>query len=225
MNDESEQVDLNGQSDSSQAGQDEYSGGDEAVVSEDKPTVNRGTLVMFGIMILAAASLYVMYKRTSPAAANAAVSPASAEANKTISTFLSGGDRSIKSMEQLLKNTEKVVQQFLNYPSLTQVPLGDLRTNPFKQFIEAPKTTADAGPSQDALDKKRREEQRMAVLKAVQGLQLQSIMFSESRRACMINNNLYREGQSLDNFSIEKISPASVVVKNGPYRFELRMQR
>jgi hypothetical protein len=223
MNDESDHVDLNDASGAPLAQDGEY--GDEAVVAESKAPVNRGTLVMFAIMILAAGALYVMYKRTSPAPASAAVKSASAEANKTISKFLSGGDKSIKSMEQLLKNTEKVVQQFLNYPSLTQVPLGDLRTNPFKQFVESPKTAADAGPSQDTLDKKRREEHRLAVLKAVQGLQLQSIMFSESRRACMINNSLYREGQSIDNFSVEKISPASVVVKNGPYRFELRMQR
>jgi hypothetical protein len=41
----------------------------------------------------------------------------------------------------------------------------------------------------------------------------------------MINNVLYREGQNLESFTIEKITQASVVVKNGPYRFELTMQK
>jgi Type II secretion system protein B len=74
------------------------------------------------------------------------------------------------------------------------------------------------------IQKQRREQARQAALKAVQELALQSIMFSENRRACMINNSLYREGQQVDDFTVDKISPQSVIVKTGPYRFELRMQ-
>ena len=63
------------------------------------------------------------------------------------------------------------------------------------------------------------------MLKAVQGLQLQTVMSGEVRKACMINNTLYQEGQQVEGFTIEKISPGGVVVKNGPYRFELKMQK
>jgi hypothetical protein len=65
---------------------------------------------------------------------------------------------------------------------------------------------------------------RGEALKAVQELQLQSIMFSDNRKACMINNSLYREGQQVGDFSIEKISPQSVVVEMNKLRFELKMQ-
>jgi type II secretory pathway component PulC len=41
----------------------------------------------------------------------------------------------------------------------------------------------------------------------------------------MINNTLYSEGQQVESFTIEKITPDSVIVKNGSYRFELKMQR
>lgn len=197
-------------------------GGDDAVIASDsKPGLSRGTLVMFGVLVLGAGGLYGMYRFTGPKAASASVAKETAEANKTISTFLNGGDSSIKTMEALIRNTEKVVQQFLAYPSMTQIPLSDLRTNPFRAQEEK---AADSSAS-DVNDRKKREEERLAILKAVQSMQLQSIMYSDARKVCMINNTLYREGQTMDNFTIEKINPASVVVKNGPYRFELRMQK
>jgi hypothetical protein len=198
-------------------------GGDESIViPESRATVSKGTVVLFGILVLGAVGFYVMYRQTGPKSASASVNKETAAAKKTINTFLSGGDINIKTMESLIKNTEKVVQQFIKYPTKTQVPLSDLRTNPFRLY-EKPVTT-NANASEEA-DKKKREEERLAILKKVQNFQLQSIMYSDARRACMINNTLYREGQTVDGFSIEKITQSSVVVKNGPYRFELTMQK
>lgn len=223
--DETESNDQNVTSSTEQEGS--FSSEEEGVViGEEKPQLNRGTLAMFAIICLGAAGLYGMYRKAGPSAANASMNQETVEANKTITTFLSGGDSSIKSMHLLLKNTEKIVQTFLTYPSTTQVPLSDLRTNPFKQFTDAPKpaATADSGLS-EAADRKKREEERQNVLKAVQAMQLQSIMFSEARSVCMIDSTMYREGQTIGDFTLEKISPTSVIVKNGPYRFELRIQR
>jgi hypothetical protein len=62
-------------------------------------------------------------------------------------------------------------------------------------------------------------------MKASTALQLQSIVHSGSRKACMINNTLYAEGQQVDQFTIEKIEASRVIVKSGAYRFELKMQR
>src|SRR5262245_34679979 len=177
-------------------------GGDEAIiVPESKGGVSKGTIVLFAILVLGAGGFYFMYRQSGPKAASASSVKDAAAAKKTINTFLSGGDTNIKTMEALIKNTEKVVNQFMKYPVKTQIPLEDLRTNPFRQY-EKPATT----DPNIANDKKKREEERLAVLKAVQGLQLQSIMYSDARKACMINNVLYREGQALDSFTIEKIT-------------------
>jgi hypothetical protein len=197
------------------------------IVADEKQPVNRSTLVMFAILVLAASGLYFMYRRTGPQGAMAAsITKETAEARKTISNFLSGGDASFKSMEMRLKYTEKVVQQFRKYPSATQVPLNDLLTNPFRLHApEAKKQNVSNEGLSEAAEKKRRDEERVAIRKAVEGLQLQSIMCGDTRKACMINNTLYREGQTVENFTIEKISPSTVEVKNGPYRFQLRMDR
>jgi hypothetical protein len=50
-------------------------------------------------------------------------------------------------------------------------------------------------------------------------------MHSDARKACMINNVVYLEGQQVDGFVIRTINPASVIVQQDRYRFELKMQR
>jgi hypothetical protein len=198
-------------------------GSDEGVVvaNETKP-LNKSTLVMFLILVVGAGSVYFMYRKTGPKTASAA-SAETAEARKTISNFLSSGDASFKSMESRLKNTEKIVQQSMTYPSATQVPLTDLQTNPFRAqpAEDAPDTTALS----EAAQKKKQEEDRLAAKKAAEALMLQSVIASGTRKACMINSQLYREGETVGDFVIEKISPSSVLVKNGVYRFELRIQK
>ena len=76
-----------------------------------------------------------------------------------------------------------------------------------------------------AHEKKKREEERLAVLRAVNNLQLQSVMSGGARSSCMINTALYTEGQQVEEFTVEKVSPNSVIVRHGTYRFELKMQR
>jgi hypothetical protein len=193
------------------------------VVTEEKQPINRGTLMMFAVLVLGAAGMFVMYRHSGPKSASAAVNKETAEAKKTISTFLSGDD-SFKSMEERLKNTEKVVQQFAKYPSATQVPLADLTTNPFRQHSAEQKKDDSANLS-EAAERAKREQERLAIKKAAEGLQVQSIVYNQDRKGCMINNTICREGQAINDFTVEKITPTSVIVKNGPYRFELKMQR
>ena len=82
---------------------------------------------------------------------------------------------SIRSMEQM-RNTKKFVQQFLNYPSMTQVPLSDLRTNPFRLKVAK---TGGEDPNSLAERAANAKKKRVAALKAVQSLQLQSVMYGE----------------------------------------------
>jgi len=128
-------------------------------------------------------------------------------------------------MQEVLKNTQKMMKQFMSYATLPQVPLSELQTNPFRQHAAEPKkdTTAES----EAALKKKQEEELLAIKKGAESLQaqLQSIMCSDTRKACMINGTIYREGQAINDFTLEKVTPQFVVVRNGPYRFQLSMQR
>lgn len=193
----------------------------ELILAEAPRPKNKAMTVLLGVVLAGACAIYLTYFRNGPQAAAAATQDQNEMNSAAISRFLEAGGENIKLMERMLSSTERVVQQFRNYPSTTQVPLTDLKANPFRY---APPKGADPAADEE-LARKHRAEERAAVLKAVQELQLQSIMHGQNRQACMINNTLYTEGQSVDNFVIEKITPDSVIVKNGSYRFELRMQR
>lgn len=189
-------------------------------------------MVMAGLVLAVLGGGYLWYSRSGPSSA-AAAAPGEDAAAQTVTKFLDGGTANVQMMEKMLRDTEKVVQQFLNYPSMKQVPLGELHTNPFR--FHPPQIEGALPNESEALAKKRREEERQAVIKAVGALNLQSVIHSGSRKACMIDNTLYTEGEQLGGsddlssgaqaFIVERINPGSVIVKSGVYRFELRMQK
>jgi hypothetical protein len=190
----------------------------EFVAAEEKKGPNQ--MMYLGLaVVLAAGGMYFMYQRQGPDAAKAA-NPEAAKAAQTINEFLNTGPGGIQKMHEMLKDTEKVVQQFQEYPSVNQVPLADLQTNPFQ--FGTPKSRVEDEEDELAL---KQEREKQAAIKACAALQLQSIIHSGSRKACMINNTLYLEGQQIDQFIIERIEPGRVVVKTGVYRFELKMQK
>lgn len=184
------------------------------ITEQPKKQLSAGTLAVGGLVVLIAGAVYFMYLRNGPQAAKAA--DATSSATTTINQFLSGGQNAAQ-MKQMLDDTEKAVQQFRNNdPAKTQVPIAELKTNPFSQ-----PTAAKTGNNADREAKKLREE----MVKAVQALKVQSVIHGGKRKAAMINGTLYQEGQQVGQFVVEKIGPGSVIVRNGKSRFELKMQR
>ena len=201
--------------------QDALAGGEtEFVATDEKKPATTQLLYLLLLVAVGGGGMYYMYKRQGPASAQAASTPEAAKAAETIKTFLTSGPSGIKAMQDMLKDTEKVVKQFLEYPSVKQTPLSALSTNPFRFAAKADSPSADAEAA-----KKKHEEEKAAAQKAAESLVLQSIIHSGSRKACMINNTLYLEGQQIEQFTIERIEPHRVVVKTGTYKFQLNMQK
>ena len=193
----------------------------EFVAGEEKKPAMQQLLYLVLLIAVGGGGMYYMYKRQGPAnAAAAAATPEVAKAAETVNTFLTSGPSNIKAMQEMLRDTEKFVKQFLDYPSVKQTPLSALVTNPFRFAAKAASADADAEAA-----KKKREDEKTHALKASESLMLQSIIHSGSRKACMINNALYLEGQQVDQFTVEKIEPHRVIVKTGTFRFELKMQK
>jgi hypothetical protein len=193
--------------------------GDVEFMAEETPKKGAGSLILFAFVIAAAGATYFMYWKTGPATA-AAASAEAVEAKTTITKFLSDGQVSLKTMEEMRKNTEKVVERFKAYPSMTQVPLSALKANPFRMLPPTP-----AADITEAAAKRRREQEREATVKAVQNLALQSVIVSDKGSACMINRTLYTQGQQVDIFTIERIGSNAVIVRANGFRFELQMAK
>ncbi len=186
------------------------------VVSSDarKRKLSPGTMAVGGVLLCCAAVTYFMYLKNGPKAASAAT-PGTAQASTTINEFLSSDTENVARMKSMLQDTEKAVQQMQSQPAKTQVPLDDLKTNPFRQV-----TTKVSEHAEEDAAKKRRDE----MLKSVGTLHVQSIM-SGTRKAAMINGKMYQEGQQVDRFTVERIQPGSVIVRCEKSRFELKMQK
>jgi hypothetical protein len=197
-------------------------GGDgEFVIEGEKKPTSQSTLLLFGLILVGAGVVYFMYLRGGPDAATAAANAEAEQAKQTISQFLDGGEKNMIAMQQMLKDTEKVVGQFRQYPSMKQVPLESLQNNPFQ--FKAPKETDPNAAAVAA--RKKQEEERKAILKKVEELSLQTVIASGTRKACMINGTLFQEGQVVEGFTIDKIEAGGVIVKNGAYRFVLKMKK
>lgn len=219
----SEEIEQNDQQES-EAPPEEFSGGEESTqefgVVQEKQPMGKGTVAMFLVLAVAGAGTYFMYARTGPQSASAASDPKAAQ---VISQFITNRDKNLGTMQKMLRDTEAVVKQFLNYPSVKQVPLSGLSGNPFRMVLAA---TQEAAPRHDPdLEAKRREEERTAAKTAAANLLLQSIMSSGARKSCMLNNTLCTEGDTIDSFVIEKIKSDGVIVRRGTYRFLIPMQR
>jgi hypothetical protein len=190
------------------------------VNSDEKKPMNQQLIYLLLLVLLGGGVTFYMYKRQGPATASAAT-PEAAKAKQTINSFLSQPD-GIKAMKEMLKNTEKVVEKFNEYPSTKQVPLSDLQTNPFRS-AKAPPKAPNANADAEAA-KRKLEADRQAASKAFEALNLQTTILG-AHKACMINNTLYREGQQVDQFTIESIEKNRVVVKSGQFQFTLTMRR
>jgi hypothetical protein len=197
-------------------------------VTETKQPLNKGTLIVVGLLIACGALTYFMYVRSGPAEAVAAGDP---EAEKTISSFLDGSGKNVDDMRKMLQATEKVVQQFRTEAGATQVPTNKLATNPFMK--EKPKPTEDTRALEHA------EQVRLATARANEALgelRLQTIIHRDPKKAsCMINNTLYRKGQKITaadgkvTFTVEEIRPDGVTVTapavDSVLKFELKMKQ
>jgi hypothetical protein len=198
----------------------DVSGEETEFITEERKPLNRSALMLFVILAIGGAGTYFMYWRTGPATAQAA-DPAIVSAEATIADFMKGGRNNIALLHKLLEATARIVEQFKDYTNVIQVPLSDLKANPFHFAWFKPA----AGEDPEEIAKKKREEQRAAVLKAAQALQLQSVVIRANKKACLISNTLYQEGEAVDGFVIEKISPDTVVVRKDAYRIELKMTK
>jgi hypothetical protein len=200
--------------------------GDELLESgetAEESSPQRGALLLLLlIVVVGGGGLFVMHKKAAPTAAVA--SAETTQATSAISAFLTNGNRNIAEMRDLLRDTEKVVDQFLRYPSVSQVKLDQLKTNPFE--LQKPKTvvvTNDGAAAKARLAALEREKAEMA--NAVARLSLQSILWSDKGATCLLNGRVCHEGEAIQGFVVKTIERTSVTVSKGEYSFKLALKQ
>jgi hypothetical protein len=129
-------------------------------------------------------------------------------AQEAISTYLQTGELSSRQLARTFEKTDRLVRRLSADAGASQVPLAEVYRDPFSGDA-----TADSKPP---------EQDRVAMLEALEKLQLQSVCAGD-RPSCMIDNRQYHEGEEVACFAIERIGREAVVIRNGGYRFELKI--
>jgi hypothetical protein len=139
-----------------------------------------------------------------------ALSPQAQTAQEQLDAFLQNGPLSVVQVEKNIVSSDRLIQSLTSSNTQAQVPLTELGRNPFHLDTETgtPATEPD----------------RMTLLRAVEKLQLQSIVRSGNTELCTINGTLYHEGQQVNDFTVDTIADHSVIIRSGEYRFELKPQ-
>jgi len=198
----------------------------KAAAKTKRNNVVLAALVLVGVSV--GVKQFVMGGSPSPAAAATVAAPGTAGLPaglgkigkaSAVEQFLAGGAGDMKAARELMQHTEQVVQTFKTYPSVNQVPLDNLKVNPFQEHAGV------KGAESDEEAKARKAQERSEAMAAAQQLQLQSVLHSKVAPACLMNNTLLRERQSVNGFVVERINPKSVIVHRGIYRFEVRLLR
>jgi hypothetical protein len=177
------------------------------------------------LVLVGAGAMYAMYFRCVARASGAFVaeelSSSTVGGTSRLSEFLSDGRDPLPGMRAAMDESGPTLRTLMTYSARQQVPLSSLRCNPFHQPDPAP--ASHARPTARAATQPHPEAERAAMLHAVETMQLQSILCTDTHRTCMINNVLYDEGGIIKGFTIEQINAQTVAIRNGLYRFELTM--
>jgi hypothetical protein len=206
------------------------SGGDDTLyVADEKSGKVNGPAVTAGVLVVAAiGGLWFLNSRAGgPAEAAAEETMAAAQ----IDGFLTGQRASIEEMRQVLADTEAIQQQFLKYPTASQIPLGALKTDPFDfDPPEQRKMPTAQDPEVLAKLEAERTAARQETLRlALADVKVKSVMDVGGEPACMIGHRLYRVGDDLavsgETFRVLGIRSDLIVVASDDVRFGLSVGR
>jgi hypothetical protein len=186
-----------------------------------KPGRNAGMLMVAFVMI-GVGVIYFMRARGGPAKAQASAEVT--KADNSIQEFIRDGNQ-IKKMKDMLNNTEKVVEQFSRDRSATATKVEDLKSNPFKYLSPNEKPGEDPSLQSDRDKAKAAAARRLKFAEDVGAMKVQYIMVSAFAKTAMINNKLVKEGQEVDGFLIEKLTPNTVTVQRDGLRAEIKTTR
>ena len=208
-------------------------GGEEFILPTPKKTLSTGMILFIGVAAVAAGGLWWMNQRTGGPTPAEASDPSVTAARESIQQFLAGGSGSVAEMKSLLADSQQITDKFETYSENRQVPLHELKTNPFYAEVEE-EEIAEVAPrvdlSRQQLEERARrdaERQRLETERltlAASKLEVQTIFFGKTPTA-LVDGKICQVGQQLGEFTVSAIRPDAIEVKNGEHTFEVKLKK
>jgi hypothetical protein len=160
-------------------------------------SMGKSTWAIIGVFIAGAAFVALFSLRGGPSKANAT----DRDTEKRVDQFLAQNQKATTTVKDL-KDTKQMVQDFYIYASRHQVPVDDLKSNPF--VFGRPAVTAE-GPTGGMTPRRLAELQRVC-----SSYRLQSILMGAREGTAIIDNNFVAVGGKIGPFTVKGIYPKSV---------------
>ena len=203
-----------------QAGGQTYVGGPGAKKRGRLQTPGVGGMVMVGVFRAGIAGLYLLSRGNRPAEASAEQRLVEARVDSALLELDQAGGPDRAGPGKKLS----VVERFYHDSRSRQIPLGDLRSNPFVFKPPPGKRKAAVALGGTKPKKPAVSPQWRQASEAARRMRLQSILFGQQTVA-VISNNLLTEGQQIDGWTVTRIRPRSVTLKWKDRTFVLEMQK
>ena len=185
-----------GSSDS--AGSQEY-----YTVATNRRNLRRSTILVTILVGIGLVCLWLMIRRVEPQAA-------SAQQGQDDETKIEAAIGRITGVNsEMVDRMDEIVNKFYEFSDVAQVEVGELVKNPFQ--VEGymkdlqDEVVVDEDPTVQAeLIRRQRLQQRASTLR------LLSVMQSEDGNCCMINDQILRQGDTIEDFTVARIGSNSV---------------
>ena len=179
--------------------------------------VRKSTTLLAVLFMIGLLCLWLMIKKSTPKAASAAASKTEETLIETAITRLTG----VKS--QMFSKMDEIVGKFYEFSEVPQVKVNELAKNPFEleTFLANLKEKPGAEEKTNEIDAQMLWQQQMR--QKSKGMQLWSIMQSNQENRCMIDDEILREGDSINGFEVRQIGDNFVKLESNGVEIVLKL--
>jgi len=172
-------------------------------VAANSKNVRRSTVLVAILVAIGLVCLLFMIRKSQPQAASAKQSKDDETKIEAAISRLTG----VRS--EMAGRMDAIIQKFYEFSDVFQVRVGELAKNPFQvegvaKVIKEESTVAQDPAVKAALMRREKMQQQASMLR------LLSIMRSDSGHSCMINDQILRQGDTIEGFTVTQIASNSV---------------
>jgi hypothetical protein len=191
--------------------------------SEDvKPVRKRrkldiSTVGLIAILLVVEAGVGAMYLETRRVqkTIEAAAKPAAAGG------VIDKGTSSLVELEKTIVETQRLVAR-VNAQNTVIAASNQTIGDPFEYVPQEPDPQV---PTEQVARNPGEPDPRAVLTAQAEKIVLQSILVGPAKRSCLVNGNLYVEGQTIGPFTLESITPEQIVLRAGEFTFVRTMRR
>ncbi len=166
-------------------------------------SLRRSTILVAVLVAIGLVCLLFMIRKSQPQAASAKQSAGDEKKIEAAITRLTG----VRS--EMVDRMDEIVQKFYEFSDVFQVKVSELAKNPFhvEGVAQSAKgeTVLPQDPQAQAEQIRREKMQQQAAT-----LRLLSVMRSDSGHSCMINDEILRQGDIIEGFTVARIGDSFV---------------